>query len=125
MKARVLTAILVLTLSTAALFANNANSTAMNKEVTSSLTISLMPSTPKEATFEDPTEATIPAVIELAPVNPAVADFNDGEITFNDLSDLAPVNPNEAGFSDSEITVADFRELAPVTPAFADFNDPE
>ena len=108
----------VLTLSMNVLFASN-DGAPVNSETNSVLT--LAPSTPSEATFEDMTGLT--AVFNLAPVTPDEADFPDvdAESTI-DFSLLAPVTPSEASFSDDEIPVNNVN-LAPVTPAVADFTE--
>jgi hypothetical protein len=82
--------------------------------------ISLAPSTPKEATFEEITEsnATIADFSLLAPVTPKEATFNDDTDADYDLmiNDLAPVTPAEADFNEN-----DGISLAPTTPKEADF----
>ncbi len=70
---------------------------AANESVSMEL-LSLAPTTPTEATFEDmPPE--INTIIDLAPITPTVADFedfvDDAPIAF---SALAPVTPIEADF---------------------------
>lgn len=108
----------VLTLSMNVLFASN-DGAAVNSE-TNSFHISLVPSTPTEATFEDMTVATI----NLAPIAPIEADFSDvaPEVVI-DFSIMAPVTPSEADFSNDEILTDSITTLAPVTPDFADFTE--
>jgi hypothetical protein len=118
MKATTIILAAVLTLSMNVLFASN-DGVAVNSETNSILT--LAPSTPSEATFEDMTDAT--ATFNLAPVTPSEADFSDvaPESTI-DFSELAPVTSDEAEFSDDEIQMNNVN-LVPVTPEFADFAD--
>ena len=108
----------VFTLSVNVLFASN-DGAAVNSETNSVLT--LAPSTPSEATFEDANDATGIA-FNLAPISPLEADFSD-EIpeTTNDIITLAPVTPSEAEFASDDETIN--VSLAPVTPSVADFSD--
>ena len=116
MKATVYTAILALILTSNILYASN--DITATKEVSAS--ISLVPTTPKEATFEDATTLNLTA---LAPVTPVEADFSDVEYEMTPaFSTLSPITPIEADFTDSEIQITDIRALAPVTPAIADLN---
>jgi hypothetical protein len=116
MKATTIILAAVLSLSMNVLFAGN-DGTSVNSETNSVLT--LAPSTPSEATFEDITNAT--ATYNLAPATPSEADFTDVAPDYTmGFSVLAPVTPNEADFSDDEIPMNNIN-LAPVTPAVADF----
>jgi len=101
MKAKLSTIIIaaVLALQVNFLFAGNEKISApVAKESAAISIISLAPTTPKEATFDDmPMEMTSP--VELAPTTPAVADFEDVvDDSANDLNALAPVTPAEADF---------------------------
>ena len=118
MKATTIILAAVLTLSMNVLFASN-DGVAVNSETNSILT--LAPSTPSEATFEEMTEST--ATFTLAPVAPSEADFSDvaPEMTA-DYSILAPVTPSEADFATDDETI-NTSILAPVTPSVADFSD--
>jgi len=77
---------------------------------------SLAPITPKEATFED--AVTMNDYAYLAPTTPTEAQFED--ISFESVAalNLAPVIPAVADFEDG----IDFSSIAPVVPAEADFN---
>jgi hypothetical protein len=118
MKATTTILTVVLTLSMDVLFASN-DGAAVNSETNSVLT--LAPSTPSEATFEEMTEAT--ATLNLAPVTPKEADFSDvaPQLTIDHLV-LVPVTPSEADFSDDEIPMNNV-DLTPITPEVADFNE--
>jgi hypothetical protein len=88
----ILSAIFVLQFST--IFANSdGTSVSLKKEYS----ISVAPTTPKEATFED------------------VPEMNT---TMINLSGLAPVTPMEATFEDDPVV-----DLTPVAPAEVDFNE--
>ncbi|MCX6244262.1 MAG: hypothetical protein NTU98_06100 [Bacteroidetes bacterium] len=120
MKATTIILAAVLTLSINALSASNDRSPLNN--VMNSMNVSLAPSTPSEATFEDITYMT--AAVNLAPVTPSEADFSDAAPEpMIDFGKLAPVTPGEADFSDEDIQTINTISLAPVTPAVADFND--
>lgn len=114
----ILAAVLILTVNV--LFASN-DGAAVNSE-SNSFHISLAPSTPAEATFEDANDAIAVAFI-LAPVTPIEADFSDviSETTI-DITTLAPVTPIEADFATDDETT-NVSALAPVTPSAADFSD--
>ena len=110
----------VLALSINVLFAGNDGAAMINELNT--VSISLAPVVPTEATFEEmTTEAT--AVVTFAPVAPAEADFSDeaSEEMF-DITALAPVTPAEADFTLEDDTVNN-SALAPLTPSVADFTD--
>ena len=104
------------------LFANNSfPRTNENKDANVTCCVSLIPTTPAEATFDD----VIPLnnVAALAPIIPAEADFTDTtpETTYS-LNDLAPVAPTSADFDDDIYApVVDLAMLAPETPVEADF----
>jgi hypothetical protein len=122
MKTTILTSVFTLILSASTLFASNENNEAVSREMISSVSISLSPTTPTEATFEDTTETVFTNVSELAPVNPDEADFSDvaPELAVC-FSALAPTTPTIADFSDSEIQTIEIKTLAPATPAVAGF----
>jgi len=98
MKATTLTFIIatVLALQVNLLFAGNESISA--PAANESAAMSLAPSTPNEATFDDmSTERSAPA--DLAPVTPAMADFEDAVDTIStDNVNLTPITPNEADF---------------------------
>ncbi len=107
----------ILTIQAGIIFAGNEN-LAPVLEVNSTIRMmSLVPTTPMEATFEDiSTESTFWG---LSPVTPDVASFEDFAIEMVSVQDLSPVTPAEADFTD---TVSDNHgQLAPVTPIEADF----
>jgi hypothetical protein len=85
-----------------------------NNAVSASYYVSLVPSTPVEASFED---FTTTEKINLIPTTPVEATFVE---TPSEMVDLAPVTPAVAEFDDDVIAV-DNGILAPVTPTFADF----
>ena len=95
----------ILTLSMNVLFAGNDEATL--KTGTTTFRVSLAPSTPAEATFEDVNELNATAFVPAPTIN---------------ITTLAPVTPIEADFaSDDDTTTAGV--LAPVTPSVADFSD--
>ena len=108
----------IFTLQLGILFAGNDNITTPATEVTSSINmVSLAPTSPVEATFEE-------IVVEntffgLSPITPVEADFEDLSIEMVSVNDLSPVMPSVADFSDTvEISID---QLSPVTPVIADF----
>ncbi|MDP1621325.1 MAG: hypothetical protein Q8M08_03210 [Bacteroidales bacterium] len=107
----------ILTLNTGLLFAGNETTTA---SVTNrNRMISLAPSMPLEATFED---AVTIETNNLIPVLPAEAEFNDTPSEMVSFADLAPVTPAVADFDAAvEVIWIDLATLAPRTPAEADF----
>lgn len=114
----------VLSLLAGNLFAGNYDYSDMpNNDTRSSYYVSLAPTAPAEATFDD--EATLTDFAGLAPVPPKEADFSDvaSDASFT-FRDLAPVAPAEAGF-DEEVNdvMVILAKLAPVAPAEADFAD--
>jgi len=116
MKATTIILAAVLTLSMNVLFASNDGVVVNNSSV-----VTLVPSTPSEATFEEMAEANVSI---LAPVTPNEADFSDvaPEVVV-DLTSLSPVTPSEADFNDEPTQIGNSIDLIPVTPAFADFTD--
>jgi hypothetical protein len=108
----------IFTLQIGVLFAGNEDITTPSTEVTSSLNIlSLAPSSPVEATFED--IAVDNTIIGLPPVIPADASFEDFSLELISISDLSPITPLVADFSDS--VSINFDQLVPITPFEADF----
>jgi hypothetical protein len=93
----ILTAIFVLQISP--LLANSdGTSVSLRKEIS----ISVAPTVPKEATFEDIPEFEIYNAMTdlkgLAPVTPEEATFEDDTVI-----DLTPVTPAKAGFEESDL----------------------
>jgi hypothetical protein len=106
----------VITLQAGILFAGNENSSASVSNENSAISVEyLVPVTPKEATFEE--AVIINDLTSLAPATPVEATFGDIPAESAFALDLAPVTPAVADFED----VVDFNSLAPVTPAVADF----
>jgi hypothetical protein len=109
--------------------ANFSESPVVSNEVILGITSAmLLPATPSEATFEDVVElnSTFTDISALTPVIPMIADFNEGApIADISLIDLAPVTPKEACFEDETgaENVPAIRDLAPVTQVDADFED--
>ena len=86
-------------LQAVAIFADGTDerSTANYSEAASVTLISLAPSTPMEATFEEVSLFNV--IADLAPGTPTVADFEDDVIVMTvDNGILAPVTPAEADF---------------------------
>ena len=97
----------------------NSNS---NTEITSNSIVSLAPVTPAIADFEE--SAASSELLQLAPRTPSEASFEDSNNEDNILTvDLAPVTPAEAEFNDAPEQVTNGISLAPVTPSFADFDE--
>ncbi|MCX6268841.1 MAG: hypothetical protein NTW16_16065 [Bacteroidetes bacterium] len=109
----------VLTLNAGILFAGNEISSA--PIANESTFITLAPSAPMVATFEDAAIALVDFV-SIAPVTPVEADFSDvaPDATI-DLTNLAPLTPAMADFNDVVDVAIDTNALAPVAPATADF----
>ena len=108
----------VFTLQAGILFAGN--ETISVPVANESTVITLAPSAPLEATFEDVATAVIDFVA-IAPVTPVEATFSDVTPDASiDLTNLAPLTPVVADFNDAIDTTIDITALAPVTPA-ADF----
>lgn len=87
--------------------------------------LSLIPTTPREASFEEMTAFAVINFSDLAPVMPVEADFSDvvPESAIN-LSALASVLPLEADFSDVVPEHAlDLSTLTPVLPLETGFSD--
>jgi hypothetical protein len=91
----------------------------VNKEMNFSAVLTLAPTTPKEATFEE--MAPVAELLISAPVTPKEATFGD-EAEDIILISFASVTPKEATFEDEDEDPIN-PNLAPVTPAEADFSD--
>ena len=103
------------------LCAGNDNITISTTEATSSFNmVSLAPTAPVEAIFEDMAEDN--TFSGLAPVTPMSADFDDLAVALFSVNDLSPEVPSAADFSDTidqpEINI---RIRVPTTPFEADF----
>lgn len=100
---------------------NSLPGTNENKDANASLSASLIPITPTEATFDDVTLSY--DIASLAPVTPAEAEFFDAVPGANvDLKWLAPVAPKTADFdADFDALTVNIADLSPLTPAEADF----
>ncbi len=99
MKAIITIITATLTLHAGILFASNdITSTPVANECNTISLINISPVTPAEATFNDMPSEMI-SIDDLAPVIPAIADFNDSpEVKNIDITMLAPVTPAEADF---------------------------
>ena len=119
MKATITILAAVFTLQAGIVFAGNGTiSTPVANE---SAIITLTPSSPLEATFEDVATAVID-IVAIAPAMPLEADFSDVAPDASiDLTNMAPLTPVVADFNDSVDVTIDINALAPVTPAAADF----
>ncbi|MGE5425423.1 MAG: hypothetical protein ACM3N9_08655 [Syntrophothermus sp.] len=87
----------------------------------------MAPVTPNEATFEEDFMISLP--LNLAPVTPDFADFNEAlpDPAANELLNASPVVPEEATF-DEEVTPDGYsteylNSLKPSVPSQADFED--
>ncbi len=111
----------IFTLQVGILFAENDNiSTSVINETSAITLVSLAPSTPVEATFEE--IITVNEMVSLVPLTPAEATFEEMPSDMISLVMLAPVTPATADFQDTIVSVTiDPGMLAPVTPATADF----
>jgi hypothetical protein len=88
----------VLSLQASTLFANNGIAPiSRTGETSASWCVSVAPSTPSEATFEEMMEST---ALNLGPVTPAEADFASEESQTVNVNTLIPVTPTAADFSD-------------------------
>jgi len=110
----------ILSLQVSSLFANNDFPPTVEKnDVNTSYIVSLTPTTPSEATFEN--DATVD-IYQLMPLTPTEATFEDMPYENTTIIDLAPVTPIVADFSDTVDVIANnYNSLAPVTPTEADF----
>lgn len=121
MKATTIIIIAFLCLQVSILFASNDfPPLTSNNDDGASYCISLMPTTPAEATFKD--IATFD-VNQLMPITPTEATFDDMPSEISSIFILAPVTPTIADFDDDTVAViaVDYGMLAPVTPTEADF----
>ena len=117
MKTFTIISVAVLTLSVNFLFASN-DGASVNSNANLTSVISLAPSTPATATFE---EVTTPfEFASLAPVTPSEASFDDATEDIA-ITSLAPVTPIEADFNDITAQYINMSAFAPVAPAVADF----
>ncbi len=87
-------------------------------------------SVPKEADFNDSDPETIFHAINLKPVAPATATFEDAESVYKMdipeklMKELSPVVSKEAEFGDLYDAIPRLiRDMAPVTPTEAEFED--
>jgi hypothetical protein len=110
----------VLSLQACILFAGNELSSVPVTNHNSTITIvSLAPSTPIEANFED---ITMNDLYNLMLVTPTEATFEDMPSESTSIINLAPVTPVTADFDDAiEIDTINITILVPVTPTEADF----
>jgi len=99
------------------LFAGNENLAPVSEMNSTVILMTLAPSTPAEATFEEVVVEN--TFLGLSPITPDVASFENFSIEMVSVMDLSPLTPAEADFTD---TVSDnLGQLAPVTPIEADF----
>ncbi|MCX6268848.1 MAG: hypothetical protein NTW16_16100 [Bacteroidetes bacterium] len=112
---------IIFTLQIGVLFAGNEIVTTPATEAASSLNIlSLAPSSPVEATFEDIVVDN--TFFGLSPITPTVASFEDFSTELISVKDISPIIPSVADFSDAIDQVTfDPGQLSPVTPFEADF----
>ena len=109
----------VLTLNAGIVFAGN--ETISSPVANESAVITLAPSAPLEATFEDATTAVIDFVA-IAPTTLVEATFSDvAPDAIVDLTSLAPITPVLADFEEVIDVTIDITALAPVAPVAADF----
>jgi hypothetical protein len=111
----------IFTLQIGFLFAGNENLTTTTAEVNPTIhTISIAPSAPMEALFEDMTMDN--TFFGLSPVTPAEASFEDFSLEMISINELSPAIPSVADFTDAIDQVSfDPGQLSPVTPLEADF----
>jgi hypothetical protein len=112
---------IALTLQAGVLFAGNKSEWVSALRENVSLKVeALAPVIPPIATFEE--IALINIYKALAPCNPLAAGFDETEYNLNLVYDLAPVTPAVADYNDiPEFANPDYSYLAPTTPAVADF----
>jgi hypothetical protein len=109
----------LLALQVNVLLAGNEISSPVNNDKPMVAVISLLPTTPREATFEE--DATYD-INRLAPVTPAEAQFGDEFKDMISVRNLIPVTPVTADFDDTnELLSIEPGFLAPVSPTEADF----
>jgi hypothetical protein len=111
----------IFTFQIGVLFAGNETISTPSTEVTSSLNIlSLAPSSPVEATFEDITVDNV--FLGLSPVTPTDASFEDISVEMISVTNISPIIPSVADFSDTiDPVTIDLGQLSPVTPFEAEF----
>lgn len=117
MKATSMILTAVLTLQIGGLFAGNDAVTPVTEMNSTASLVSIAPTTPVEATFED-------VVLEdqfagLSPMTPDEASFEEFSLEMISVRDLSPATPVEADFDD--VVAVTVNQLAPVTPSEADF----
>ena len=108
---------IVLTIQTGVLFAGNENFASVSEMNSTVILMTIAPSTPVEAIFEEVVVDN--TFLGLIPATPDVASFEDFSIEMVSVMDLSPVTPSEADFTD--IVSDNPGQLAPVTPIVADF----
>jgi len=108
---------IALTLQIGILFAGNESLTPIMEVNSTASMMTLAPSTPVEATFEEIVVNN--PFFGLSPITPEVASFEDFTVEMVSVMDLSPVVPSEADFTDTVEISKD--QLAPVTPIEADF----
>jgi len=122
MKAKTIFIAAVLSIQISTLFAANEFPpvTSNNDVKATCCVISLMPTVPAEAPFDE--EVVLTDYAGLEPVTPMEASFEDMPAEMTSIIGLVPVTPAFADFDDDDVVVA-FNNgvLAPVTPAEADF----
>ena len=107
----------ILTIQAGIIFAGNENLAPVSEINSTVSMMSLVPTTPTEATFED--VAVENSFLGLSPITPDVASFEDFSIEQVSVMDLSPVTPAEADFTD--MVSVDLGQLSPVTPLEPDF----
>ncbi len=119
MKATTLIIAAALTLQVNVLLAGNKSTNASyTNESTTIAYVTLAPTTPEEATFED---EMMFDVYQLMPVTPDEAGFEDLSFEMVAGLDLTPLTPVVADFNDSNEITLNLNSLAPITPSEADF----
>ena len=108
---------IILTIQTGVLFAGNENLASVSEMNSTVILMTLAPSTPAEAIFEEVVVEN--TFLGLLPATPEVASFEDFSIEMVSEMELSPVTPSEADFTDT--VSVDLGQLAPVTPIEADF----
>ena len=108
---------IVLTIQTGVLFAGNENLASVSEMNSTVILMTIAPSTPVEAIFEEVVVEN--TFLGLLPATPEVASFEDFSIEMVSEMELSPVTPSEADFTDT--VSVDLGQLAPVTPIEADF----
>ncbi len=104
------------------LYAGNNNYTPSPVPTVNNLIQALAPASPLSCDFND-AELSAEEVSNLAPVVPSEADFNDAAEFTCDVAAFAPATPSEADFNDADPENSNITSLAPIATAEADFND--